>query len=56
MVLQFVQEKLAGKKLVARIKKDANPASEGVARALGLKPFSEIPPVQSGDTPMVEWR
>ena len=55
MVIQFAREKLSGKRLAARIKKGANPASEAIARALGLSPFSEA---SSGkdEPPMVEWR
>ncbi|OGG53710.1 hypothetical protein A2851_02380 [Candidatus Kaiserbacteria bacterium RIFCSPHIGHO2_01_FULL_53_29] len=57
MVMQFVREHLAGKKLAARIKKGANPASEAIARALGLAPTSELPSEdQNDDRPMVEWR
>lgn len=37
MVLQFVQEKLRGEKIIARIK-DGNPASAAIAKALGLSP------------------
>ncbi len=56
MVLQFVHEKLAGRKIVAHIKKDINPASEAIARALGLAPFSEVSSDEPKEPPMVEWR
>ncbi len=57
MVLQFAREHLADKKLAARIKRGGNPASESIARALGLKPFSEAPSEDREDPrPMVEWR
>ena len=56
MVLQFVREKLMGKPFVTCIKKGANPASEALARALGLAPFSEVPAKVPTEPPMVEWR
>src|SRR3989344_6362215 len=56
MVLQFAGEKLAGKKLAARIKKGVNPASEAIARSLGLESRSEIPAKNPDEPPMIEWR
>jgi len=56
MVMQFAREHLAGKKLAARIKKGMNPASEAIARALGLSPSSETPSEHVSEPPMVEWR
>ena len=56
MVIQFVQERLGGKRIAADIKKGHGP-SESVARALGLSPFSEVPSEDPKDVrPMVEWR
>ena len=56
MMLQFAKEKLAGKKLAARIKKGVNPASERIARALGLEPFFEILADNTNEPPMIDWR
>lgn len=56
MVVQFAHEYLGRCKLAARIKKGTNPASESIARALGLQPFSETPSKTAGDSPIVEWR
>jgi RimJ/RimL family protein N-acetyltransferase len=56
MVVQFAREQLQGKKLVAQIKKGANPASEKIARALGLAPYREIPAKEDGQPPTTEWR
>ena len=56
MVLQFAREKPEGKKLAARIKKGMNPASEAIARSLGLQPFSETPSDNANEPPVVEWR
>ena len=56
MMLQFAKEKLAGKKLTARIKKGVNPASEAIARSLGLQPFSETLSDDPIQPPVVEWR
>ena len=56
MVLTFAGEYVAGKKIAADIKKGHAP-SESVAKALGLKPFSEMPSEDPDDArPMVEWR
>lgn len=56
MVLAFVQQFLAGRKIVADIKKGHVP-SESVAHALGLTPVSESPSEDPSDPrPMVEWR
>ena len=54
MVLQFVREKLSGRNLAARIRKNTNPASEALARTLGLSPYSEES-IEDGTT-IVEWR
>ena len=56
MVIQFAQEFLAGHKIAARIKKGSNLASEAIARALGLHPFSETPADDPHEPPMIEWR
>ena len=56
MVTQFAREHLRGKKLAARIKKGANPASEAIARALGLKPYSEGHSDDPNEPSTVEWR
>lgn len=56
MVVQFVSDYLQGKRLAARIKKGTNPASESIARALGLQPYSEAPSDEPGEPPTVEWR
>lgn len=56
MVMQFVEKNLSGKRIAARIKKGANPASERIARALGLHPFAEEPSDDPNEPPMVEWR
>ena len=56
MVTQFAREHLRGKKLAARIKKGANPASEAIARALGLKPYAEGLSDDPNEPPTVEWR
>lgn len=55
-IVQFAHEYLSGKKLAARIKKGMNPASEKIAAALGLSPFSEITAERPDEPPMVEWR
>ena len=55
MVVQFVHEHLTGKRLAARIKKGLNPASESIARALGLSPYSEALS-ERDEPPVVEWR
>src|SRR3989344_2213726 len=56
MVTQFAREHLRGKKLAARIKKGANPASEAIASALGLKPYSEGHSDDTNEPSTVEWR
>jgi RimJ/RimL family protein N-acetyltransferase len=56
MVVAFVKQYLSGRKILAEIK-ESNPASESVARALGLAPFHREPSKDSNDSrPMVEWR
>lgn len=56
MVLQFVQERLPGRRIKATIKKGGNESSEGIARALGLSPVSEEPSSDPNDPrPLVEW-
>ena len=56
MVLQFVKEQLAGRSLVAHVKK-GNAASESIVRSLGLIPVKEIPLNNPDDPrPLIEWR
>lgn len=56
MVMQFVQEFLEGKQLVATVKGD-NKSSESVVRALGMKRFSEKHSEDPTDPrPLFEWR
>ena len=56
MVLRFVEQYIGGKQLAAVIKKGHGP-SESVAKALSLKPFSEIASEDPDDPrPMAEWR
>ena len=58
MVLQFVEEMLAGRRVTANIRR-GHGASESIARALGLNP-TEIerrpPGDEPNDQPIVEWR
>ena len=57
MVVQFAEEQLKGKKLKAEIKKGGNEASEGIAKALDLKPTEERPSEDPNDPrPLVMWR
>ena len=56
MVVQFVHEFLPGKRLAARIKKGSNPASEAIARALGLSPAREVPSKDTNEPATIEWR
>ncbi len=56
MTRQFVAEYFEGKNIAADIKK-GHSASESVARALGLTPYSESPSTDPNDPrPHVEWR
>ncbi|OGG79560.1 hypothetical protein A3A39_02350 [Candidatus Kaiserbacteria bacterium RIFCSPLOWO2_01_FULL_54_13] len=52
MVVQFVRERLSGKKIRASVRK-GNIPSEKIAEALGLRPT--VPEENSGDPPMIVW-
>lgn len=55
MVLQFVNEVIPNKRLMATIEEGYAP-SENIARALGLKPRTKIPPNEHTGITFVEWR
>lgn len=57
MLLQFVHEQLAGKKIKAEIKKGGNEASEAVAKELGLSPAGERASEDPEDPrPLILWK